>query len=58
VPPEHAQGLRELHQAWFRFQEIGTRLAVGNRERFLRPLDRDKRAAMARRAKARAKSAK
>jgi hypothetical protein len=58
VPPEHAQGLRESHQAWLRFQEVGTRLAAGNRERFLRALDRDKRAVKARRAKARAKSAK
>ena len=52
VPPEHAQVLRESHQAWLRFQEIGTRLAANNRERFLRSLDRVK----ARRAKARAKS--
>jgi hypothetical protein len=58
VPPEHAQVLRESHQAWLRFQEIGTQLAAGNRERFLRALDRDKRAVKARRAKARAKSPK
>jgi hypothetical protein len=58
VPPENAQGLRESHQAWLRFQEIGTQLAAGNRERFLRALDRDKRVIKARRAKARAKSPK
>ena len=58
VPPGHAQVLRESHQAWLRFQEIGTQLAAGNRERFLRTLDRDKRAVKARRAKARVKSPK
>ena len=57
-PPEHAQVLRQSHQAWVRFQEIGTQLAAGNRERFLWALDRDKRAVKARRAKARAKSPK
>jgi hypothetical protein len=58
VPPEHAQVLRESHQAWLHFQEIGTQLAASNRERFLLALDRDKRAVKARRAKARAKSPK
>ena len=57
-PPEHAQVLRQSHQAWVRFQEIGTQLAAGNRERFLRALDRHKLAVKARRAKARAKSPK
>lgn len=56
VPPDHAPALRDLHQAWVRFQEIGTELASANRERFLRSLDRDKQRAKARRAKARAKS--
>ena len=58
VSPEHAQVLRQSHQAWLRFQELATQLAAGNRERFLRALDRDKRAIKARRAKARAKSPK
>ena len=55
VPPDHAPALRDLHQAWVRFQEIGTELASANRERFLRSLDRDKQRAKARRAKARAR---
>lgn len=58
VPPDHAQVLRESHQAWLRFQEIGTQLAVDNRKRFLRALERDKLAVKARRAKARAKNPK
>jgi len=56
VPPEHAPALRDSHQAWLRFQEVGTALAGANRERFLRSLDRDKQRAKARRAKARAKN--
>ena len=56
VPPDHASALRESHQAWLRFQQLGAGLAGGNRERFLRALDRDKQRAKARRAKARAKT--
>ena len=57
IPPDHAPALRESHQAWLRFQQLGTELAGVNRERFLRSLDRDKQRAKARRAKARAKTA-
>jgi len=55
VPPEHAPALRDSHQAWLRFQQLGGELAATNRERFLRSLDRDKQLAKARRAKARTK---
>lgn len=58
VPPEHAQSLRESHKAWLRFQELGSRFAATNRERFLRALDRDKRMVKARRAKAREKASR
>jgi hypothetical protein len=58
VPPDHAPALRDSHQAWLRFQEIGTELPGANRERFLRSLDRDKQRAKARRAKARAKASR
>ena len=58
VPPDHAPALRDSHQAWLRFQEIGAELAGTNRERFLRSLDRDKQRTKAARAKARSKSAR
>lgn len=58
VPPDHAPLLRDSHQAWLRFQEIGARLAGANRERFLRSLDRDKQRAKARRVKSRAKTSR
>lgn len=56
VPADHAWALRESHQAWLRFQQLGAELAGVNRERFLRSLDRDKQRAKARRIRARAKS--
>jgi C-terminal processing protease CtpA/Prc len=55
VSPDHALALRDSHQAWLRFQQLGADLAGANRERFLRSLERDKQRAKARRAKARAK---
>jgi C-terminal processing protease CtpA/Prc len=58
VSPDHAPTLRDSHQAWLRFQQLGTELAGVNRERFLRSLERDKQRAKARRAKARAKSSR
>jgi hypothetical protein len=58
VPPDHAAAVRNSHQAWLRFLEIGTALASANRERFLRSLDRDKQRGKARRAKARAKTSR
>lgn len=56
VPPEHGEALRDAHRAWLRFQEIGAEVAVRNRERFLRALERNKQMVKARRAKARAKA--
>jgi hypothetical protein len=58
VLPDHAPALRDSHQAWLRFQEIGSALAGANRERFLRSLDRDKQRVRAMRAKARAKASR
>jgi hypothetical protein len=58
VPPDHAPALRESHQAWLRFQQLGAELGAANRERFLRSLDRDKRLMRARRAKARARASR
>jgi hypothetical protein len=58
VPPDQAAVLRDSHQAWLRFQQLGTELAGANRERFLRSLQRNKQRAKARRAKARAKTSR
>jgi hypothetical protein len=52
VPPEHGEILKEAHRAWLRFQESGAQIAAGNRERFLRDLQRAKDLTQAQRAKA------
>ena len=50
VPPEHGEPLKQAHRAWLRFQDIASQIAAENRERFLRTLQRAKRAAKAQRA--------
>lgn len=50
VPPEQSEPLKEAHRAWQRFQEIAGQIAAQNRERFLRTLQRAKKAAKAQRA--------
>ena len=55
VPPEHGEVIKGAHRAWLRFQEGGTQVAAGNRERFLRALRRDEELVKAQRAKARGK---
>ena len=56
IPPGHGETIKQAHGAWLRFQESGVQIAAGNRERFLRALQRDKEAAKAQRAKARGKA--
>ncbi len=50
VPPEHGEPLKEAHRAWVHFQQIAGQIAADNRERFLRTLQRAKKAAKAQRA--------
>ena len=56
VPPENGEIIKEAHRAWLHFQENGAQIAAGNRERFLRELQRDKALTKAQRAKARGKA--
>ena len=56
VPPEQGEAIKGAHSAWVRFQQIGAEISAGNRERWLRDLKREKRAAKAKRAKARRKA--
>src|ERR1700682_1672368 len=58
VPLEHGEVIKEAHRAWLRFQESGALIAAGNRERFLRDLQRDKELTKAQRAKARGKASR
>jgi hypothetical protein len=53
VPPEQGEAIKQAQGAWLRFQAIGTQLAAGNRERWLRELKHAKRAAQARKQQAR-----
>lgn len=53
VPSEQGEALKSAHRAWLRFQELGAAVAAGNRERFLRALQRHKQLAKATRAKLR-----
>lgn len=55
VPPEQGEAIKGAHAAWLRFQEIGTAVSAGNRQRFLRDLKREKQAVRAKRARARLK---
>jgi hypothetical protein len=54
IPADQQETIRQAHSAWLRFNEVASKLAVGNRERFLKMLERHKRAAKAARAKAKA----
>jgi hypothetical protein len=53
VPPEQGEAIKSAHEAWLRFQEIGTQVSAANRERWLRALEREKRALRAKRVRAR-----
>lgn len=53
VPAQQGEVLKSAHRAWLRFQELAGRVAAGNREQFLRALQRDKQLAKAQRGKAR-----
>jgi hypothetical protein len=48
--------LKSAHRAWLRFQELGSEVAAGNRERFLRALQGAKQLAKATKAKSRGKA--
>ena len=56
IPAEQQEAIRQAHKAWLRFNEVASQMAAGNRERFLKVLERHKRAAKAARAKASAKA--
>lgn len=53
VPSEQGEAIKRAHAAWVRFQEIGAQVSAGNRERWLRGLERTKQAVRAKKAKAR-----
>ena len=56
VPSEQGKALKSAHRDWLRFQELGAEVSAGNRERFLRALQREKQLAKAQRAKWRGKA--
>ena len=56
VPSEQGEVLKSAHRAWLRFQELGSEVAAGNRERFLRALQGAKQLAKATKAKSRGKA--
>jgi hypothetical protein len=56
VPTEQGEALKSAHRAWLRFQELAGKVAAGNRERFLRALQREKQALKAKKAKVRSKA--
>ena len=56
IPAAQQDAIRQAHKAWLRFNEVASQMAAGNRERFLKVLERHKRAAKAARAKASAKA--
>ncbi len=56
IPAEQQEAIRQAHKAWLRFNEVASQMAAGNRQRFLKVLERHKRAAKAARAKASAKA--
>jgi hypothetical protein len=56
IPAEQQEAIRQAHKAWLRFNEVASQMAAGNRERFLKVLERHKRAAKAARTKASAKA--
>jgi hypothetical protein len=53
VPAEQGEALKSAHRAWLRFQELAGEVAAGNRERFLRALQREKDRVKAQRTKVR-----
>ena len=53
VPPEQSEAFRDAQSAWRRFQEAGTEISAGNRERLLSSLEREKQLARAKRARRR-----
>jgi hypothetical protein len=56
IPAEQQEVIRRAHEAWLRFNEVGSQMAASNRQRLLQALDNHKQAAKAVRAKARAKA--
>jgi hypothetical protein len=56
VPSEQGKALKSAHRDWLRFQQLGTAISAGNRERFLRALQREKQLAKATKAKSRGKA--
>lgn len=53
IPPEQGQALKSAHAAWLRFQELGAQVSAANRARWLRGLERTKRASRAMKARGR-----
>lgn len=56
VPAEQSAAIKSAQSAWRDFQQIGTEISAGNRERLLQALKREKQQARATRAKARRRS--
>lgn len=56
IPAEQQEPIRNAHEAWLRFNEVAGQMAAGNRERLLKKLQSQKRAAKAARTKANAKA--
>lgn len=56
VSPEQGPAVKLAHQAWLRFQELGSEVGAANREQFLRTLARAKQLTKARQAKLRGKA--
>jgi hypothetical protein len=56
IPAEQQEPIRKAHEAWLRFNEVGGQIAAGNRERLLKKLQSQKRAAKAARTRASAKA--
>jgi hypothetical protein len=56
VPAELGETVREAQNAWQEFQQIGTEISTGNRERLLSSLEREKRLVRAKRSQKRGKA--
>jgi uncharacterized protein DUF6788 len=56
VPSEDRDAVMQAHEAWLRFNELGSQMAEDNRQRVLHELSSHKEVAKAQRAKSRARA--
>jgi hypothetical protein len=56
VSPKEREAVVQGHEAWLRFNELASKMAVHNRQRLLHELSRHKQAAKAQRAKSRGRT--